>query len=60
MKVTTLKDDKDKLLVEVHGDTKSFTNLIREELWNDSNVLEASAIREHPYKTEPKIFVKMK
>ncbi|OGI15958.1 hypothetical protein A3K63_01210 [Candidatus Micrarchaeota archaeon RBG_16_49_10] len=60
MEIAVLKDDKDGFLLELKGETKSFANLIREELWNDSNVLEAAAIKEHPYNTHPKIFVKMK
>lgn len=60
MKVVTIKQEKNTLLVELKGETKSFANMIREELWNDSNVEEAAAIQDHPYKAEPKIFIKMK
>ena len=35
MEVRPIKKEKDVLLVELKGDTKSFANLIREELWND-------------------------
>jgi len=60
MEVRALRKGKNMLLVELKGDTKSFANLIREELWNDKNVSEAAAIKEHPYIAEPKIFVKTK
>lgn len=60
MEVNVLKEDKNMLLVEVKGDTIGFANLIREELWNDKAVEEAACIKEHPYMSEPKIFVKTK
>ncbi len=58
MEVRAIKKEKNTLLVELKGDTKSFANLIREELWNDKNVSEAAAIKEHPYMVEPKVWVK--
>ena len=60
MEVTVIKEEPGTLLIELRGETKSFANLIREELWNDPNILEAAVIKEHPYKSEPRIFVKMK
>jgi DNA-directed RNA polymerase subunit L len=60
MEVEIVKKDKGMLLVELKGETKSFANLIREELWNDKNVEEASVIKDHPYSAEPRVFVKMK
>ena len=60
MEVREVKSDGNTLLVELKGDTIGFTNLIREELWNDENIEEAASIKEHPYMAEPKIFVKMK
>ncbi len=58
MEVNVIKEDKNTLLAELKGETISFANLIKEELWNDKNVEEAAAIKEHPYMSEPKIFVK--
>lgn len=60
MEVKKVKGESDTLFVELKGDTIGFANLIREELWNDENVLEAASFKEHPYMAEPKIFVKMK
>ncbi len=60
MEVKKVKEDGNTLLVELKGDTIGFTNLIREELWNDENVEEAASIKEHPYMAEPKVFVRMK
>ncbi len=60
MEVKPIKQDKNMLLVEVKGDTIGFANLVREELWNNKEVEEASSIKEHPYLAEPKIYVKTK
>lgn len=57
-----LKIDKEKeneILLEVKGESVSFANLIRSELWNDKSVTEAAHMKEHPYLSEPKIFVKV-
>ena len=55
-----LEKGKDFIKIEVKGESISFINLIKEELWNDENVSEAAWIKEHPYMAEPKLFVKMK
>ena len=60
MEVRVLKQEKDSLLVELKGDTIGFANLISEELWENKDVEEAASIREHPYMSEPKVFVKTK
>lgn len=60
MNVKPIKKDKDLLLVELDGESMGFANLIREELWNDKNVSEAASIKEHPYMSQPRIYVKMK
>jgi DNA-directed RNA polymerase subunit L len=58
MEVKVLEQDEKKLVLEVAGETITLTNLLREELWNDSGISEAAHIKEHPYLSEPKIFVK--
>ena len=60
MKLTVLKKDKDSVIIEVKGESKTFVNLLKDELWEDKNILEASAIKEHPYMGEPKLLVKVK
>ena len=60
MKLNPIKQSKKLLFVEVEGESVGFTNLIKEELWNDKNVDEAAHIKEHPYMAEPKLYVKMK
>jgi len=59
MEVKVLEQGDKKLVLEVAGETVTLTNLLREELWNDSSVSEAAHIKEHPYLSEPKIFVQM-
>lgn len=50
---------KDKtLILEAKGESTSFVNLIRSELWEYKSVREAAYVKEHPYLEEPKIFVK--
>ena len=59
MELKVLKDKDKTLLLEIRGETVTVTNLLREELWNDSSVSEAAQIKEHPYLSEPKVFVKV-
>ncbi|MBU5689605.1 MAG: RpoL/Rpb11 RNA polymerase subunit family protein [Candidatus Aenigmatarchaeota archaeon] len=58
MEVKAIKGDKDSIMVEIKGDTISFANLIAEELWEIKDVKEAAAIKEHPYLSEPRVYVK--
>jgi DNA-directed RNA polymerase subunit L len=60
MELKEIKSDTGLLELEVKGEEVGFVNLIKEELWNDKQVNEAAFIKEHPYMTEPKIYVKMK
>lgn len=60
MEVRVIKQEKDSLLLEIKGDTIGFANLVSEQLWENKEVDEAAAIKEHPYMAEPKIFVKTK
>ena len=54
-----VKEDENKLILELKGESIGFVNLLRDELWKDKNVSEAVYIKEHPYLSEPKVFVKM-
>ncbi|MBI4894660.1 MAG: DNA-directed RNA polymerase subunit L [Candidatus Aenigmarchaeota archaeon] len=58
MDLKKVKEDKDTLLLEIAGETFTVTNALKEELWNDKTVSEAAQVREHPYLSEPKVFVK--
>ncbi len=60
MELNVIKKDKNLLEVEVKGESVGFVNLVKEELWNDKSVDEAAFIKEHPYMSEPKLYVKTK
>jgi DNA-directed RNA polymerase subunit L len=60
MELNVLKKEDNLLKIELKGESIGFTNLIKEELWNDNSVDEAACIKEHPYMSEPKIYLKTK
>jgi DNA-directed RNA polymerase subunit L len=53
-----IKEDEKTLLLEIPNETYTVTVALRDELWSDKNVSEAAQIKEHPYLSQPKIFVK--
>ena len=59
MEVKKIKEKDSTWVLELEGESKTFANLIREELWNSDGVVEAAAIQEHPYMDQPKLFLKM-
>ena len=58
MELKVVKEDEKTLVVEFKGENIGFINLLREELWNDKNVSEAAYVKEHPYLSDPKLFIK--
>ncbi|MEM5830108.1 MAG: DNA-directed RNA polymerase subunit L [Candidatus Aenigmatarchaeota archaeon] len=58
MEVKVLREDNNVLLIELVGESETFANLLREELWNVKGVIEAAYIREHPELTQPKLWIK--
>ena len=60
MEVKIEKSEDKKLLLELIGESFTLTNLLEEKLWEDKNVSEAAQIKEHPYLSEPKIWVVVK
>ena len=57
MKIKVLEDKKTRLVVEVEGETHTFCNALKKELWNDNNVKVAGYNISHPYVGVPKIIV---
>lgn len=55
MQVSVVEESKEKLKVEVKGETPTVTQLIARQVWEENG--EAAAIREHPFMVEPKIVV---
>jgi len=58
MELNVVKKTDDTLMVECRGETVTLTEALREYLWDVGGVVEAAQIKEHPYLSEPKIFVK--
>lgn len=58
MELKKIKEDDKSLLIEVGGETFTVTNALREELWEDKSVSESAQVREHPYLSQPKVFIK--
>jgi len=58
MEVKIVRNEDNTLILELSGESVTLTNLLRDELWNDKNISEAAQMKEHPYLSEPKIFVK--
>lgn len=58
MELSVIEEDDKKLILEIKNESVSFANILRSELWNDKSVSEAAHIKEHPYLSQPKIFVK--
>ena len=59
MSIKVVRNEKDTLIIEVVGESETFLNLLREELWNIDGVKEAAFFREHPELDNPKLFIKM-
>lgn len=58
MELKKIKEDEKTLEIEMKGESYTLTNALRGELWEDKSVSEAAQIKEHPYLSQPKIFVK--
>ena len=59
MNINVIKNEKDSILIEIKGESVAFVNLLKEELWKNANVVEAAAIKDHPYMGQPKLLVKV-
>jgi DNA-directed RNA polymerase subunit L len=60
MELIKIKGDEKSALIEVKEETFTLTSALEEQLWEDKNVSEAASFREHPYLSEPKIWIKVK
>lgn len=48
MKLKVKEDKKNRMVIEIHGETHSFCNALKKELWNNSHVRIAGYNIEHP------------
>jgi len=57
METKILEDSKTKLKIEIKGETQTFCNVLRKELWNDSHVKIAGYKIEHPLTSHPVLII---
>ncbi|MFH0829699.1 MAG: hypothetical protein V1887_00880 [Candidatus Aenigmatarchaeota archaeon] len=55
MQVSIVEEEKEKLKIEVKGESPTLTQLIATQIWKENG--QAAAFREHPFMVEPKILV---
>ena len=57
MKLKILEDKKNKIIFTIEGETHTFCNALKKELWNDSHVKVAAYNIDHPFVGKPKMVV---
>ena len=57
MELNIIEDKKERFVFELKGETHTFCNILRKELWNDKHVKVASYNIEHPLIGIPKIII---
>jgi DNA-directed RNA polymerase subunit L len=60
MKINTVADEKNMLQIEVGGESHTFMNVLKEELYEDKNVMSAAYMFDHPLVSDPKVIVRTK
>ncbi|PLW80565.1 DNA-directed RNA polymerase subunit L [Candidatus Woesearchaeota archaeon] len=60
MEIKILEDSKTKLVFELPGESHTFCNALREELWEDKNVDAAAYNIKHPLISAPKFLIEAK
>jgi len=55
MKIDVIENTKNKLKVEIQGESTTLTGVIANQVWKEGG--EAAAVREHPFLKEPGILV---
>lgn len=53
MKINVIEQEKNKIRIEIIGETHTFCNVLRKELWNDDDVKVAGYNIEHPLVANP-------
>ena len=57
MELNILEDQKTRMILEIKGETHTFCNALKKELWNDKNVKAAGYNIDHPFVGSPKLVV---
>ena len=60
MEIKVLENKKNRMVVELPGETHTFANLIRNLLWNDKDVNVAAYRVEHPLVGKPQLMIETK
>jgi len=60
MELKIIKDEKDMMQVELVGESTTFANLLKDELYEDKSVTSAAFLVEHPLVSNPRIIVRTK
>ncbi len=57
MNINVLKNEKNKLIIELEDRYSTLASAIKNELWNDKNVKVAAVNKKHPLVGKPEIIV---
>ena len=57
MKLEILDKQKEKIKLQISGETHTFLNLLKENAW-DAGAIQASYVLENPYLSVPKIIIR--
>ena len=60
MNIKVIEKSKNKLLFEIEGETHTFCNILKEELWNDDSVVVSAYKKQHPLVGTPTMIVETK
>jgi len=59
MEINVVKKESKSILLEFKDESFTLTNVLKEFLFKDSNVLEVADFQEHPLLDNPKLWVKV-
>lgn len=57
MEIKVLEDKKNKMIIEIKGESHTFCNALKKELWNDKHVKAAAYRISHPFVGVPTLIV---
>ena len=57
MELKFIEDKKNRVVVEIKGETHTFLNVLKDELWNDDSVKVSAYRVDHPLIGSPKLIV---
>lgn len=60
MEANTIEEKKNKIIVELVGDTHTLPNVLKKELWSDKDVVVSGYNIEHPLVGKPHLVVQTK